>query len=95
MTRKLSISIPAGPIGLEGMLELPADQIGVVLFAHGSGSSRFSGRNRAVAHALQDEGFATLLLDLLTPEEEARDVAVHDWTVDLEALRDRPSFSMD
>ncbi|MDB5792728.1 MAG: putative phosphoribosyltransferase [Massilia sp.] len=71
MTRRLSISIPAGPVGLEGMLELPADPIGVVLFAHGSGSSRFSPRNNRVAAELRNAGAATLLLDLLTPDEDA------------------------
>jgi dienelactone hydrolase len=71
MTRKLSTSIPAGAAQLEGMLELPASPIGVVLFAHGSGSSRFSPRNNQVAAELRDAGIATLLLDLLTPEEDA------------------------
>jgi putative phosphoribosyl transferase len=70
MTRKLSTSIPAGAARLEGMLELPASPIGVVLFAHGSGSSRFSPRNNQVAAELRDAGIATLLLDLLTPEED-------------------------
>jgi putative phosphoribosyl transferase len=71
MTRKLLTSIPAGPAQLEGMLELPATPIGVVLFAHGSGSSRFSPRNKQVAEALVEAGIATLLLDLLTPAEDA------------------------
>ena len=73
MTRKLLTSIPAGPASLEGMLELPADPIGVVLFAHGSSSSRFSPRNNRVAADLRNAGVATLLLDLLTPQEEASD----------------------
>ena len=71
MTRKLLTSIPVGGALLEGMLELPATPIGVVLFAHGSGSSRFSPRNNQVAAELRDGGIATLLLDLLTPEEDA------------------------
>jgi putative phosphoribosyl transferase len=71
MTRKLSTSIPAGATRLDGMLELPAAPIGVVLFAHGSGSSRFSPRNNQVAAELRNAGIATLLLDLLTPEEDA------------------------
>ncbi|THC45444.1 dienelactone hydrolase family protein [Massilia sp. Mn16-1_5] len=71
MTRKLLSSIVAGAATMEGMLELPAAPIGVVLFAHGSGSSRFSPRNNQVAAALRDAGMATLLLDLLTPEEDA------------------------
>jgi putative phosphoribosyl transferase len=71
MTRKRLTSIPAGPALLEGMLELPATPIGVVLFAHGSGSSRFSPRNNQVAAELIEAGIATLLLDLLTPAEDA------------------------
>jgi putative phosphoribosyl transferase len=71
MTRKLLTRIPAGPAQLEGMLELPATPIGVVLFAHGSGSGRFSPRNNQVAEALVEAGIATLLLDLLTPAEDA------------------------
>jgi putative phosphoribosyl transferase len=71
MTRKLDISIPAGAALLEGVLALPLAPIGVVLFAHGSGSSRFSPRNNQVAAELVDAGIATLLLDLLTPEEDA------------------------
>src|SRR6476469_8428953 len=55
---------------LEGTLTLPAQPVGMVLFAHGSGSSRFSPRNRFVAEALQQVGLGTLLMDLLTREEE-------------------------
>ena len=61
------IAIP--PVGLVGDLNVPAEPRGIVLFAHGSGSSRLSPRNIAVAEALHSQGFATLLLDLLTPEE--------------------------
>jgi putative phosphoribosyl transferase len=71
MTRKLSVSIPVGVAALDGMLELPATPIGVVLFAHGSGSSRLSPRNTRVAAELRDAGIATLLLDLLTAQEDA------------------------
>jgi dienelactone hydrolase len=71
MTRKLSVSIPVGACALDGVLELPATPIGVVLFAHGSGSSRLSPRNRQVAAELRKAGVATLLLDLLTSEEDA------------------------
>ena len=63
--------IPVGPIHIEGMLELPADVSSIVLFAHGSGSSRHSKRNTYVARVLQSSGIGTLLMDLLTPEEEA------------------------
>jgi dienelactone hydrolase len=71
MTRKLSVSIPVGACALDGVLELPATPIGVVLFAHGSGSSRLSPRNRQVAAELRNAGVATLLLDLLTSAEDA------------------------
>ena len=63
--------IPVGLIHIEGMLELPADVSSIVLFAHGSGSSRHSKRNTYVARVLQSSGIGTLLMDLLTPEEEA------------------------
>lgn len=71
MTRKLPVTVPAGTAELEGMLELPASPIGVVLFAHGSGSGRFSPRNNYVAAQLRAAGIATLLLDLLSPQEDA------------------------
>lgn len=63
--------IPAGPVHIEGMLELPVNAKAVVLFAHGSGSSRHSKRNTYVARVLQNSGIGTLLMDLLTPEEVA------------------------
>ena len=59
------------PVGLPGTLRVPPDPRGVVAFVHGSGSSRFSPRNMAVAEALSRQGFATLLFDLLTSDEEA------------------------
>lgn len=58
------------PIGLPGSLQVPLDTTGIVIFAHGSGSSRLSPRNRMVAKALNSHGFATLLFDLLRPAEE-------------------------
>ena len=68
-----AVRITLGAVGLDGDLHIPERAAGLVVFAHGSGSSRFSRRNRAVAAALEHAGFATLLLDLLTPEEEAED----------------------
>jgi len=65
-----NVSIPAGAVTLEGVLELPAKPRGVVVFSHGSGSGRFSTRNRYVAGQLSKSGMATLLLDLLTAEED-------------------------
>jgi len=68
------VSIPAGPVSLEGALNVPASPAGVVIFSHGSGSGRLSPRNRYVASELHALGLGTLLLDLLT-EEEDRDYA--------------------
>ena len=64
------VRIECGPVEVEGMLELPPDPVGVVLFAHGSGSSRFSPRNNYVAAALRQSRIGTLLMDLLTREED-------------------------
>jgi putative phosphoribosyl transferase len=64
------VGIRDGPMQIEGMLELPSDPIGVVLFAHGSGSSRLSPRNNQVAEVLRDREMGTLLVDLLTPGED-------------------------
>ena len=62
-------SIPVGPITLQGTMQWIGKPTGIVVFAHGSGSSRFSPRNRHVASVLNQTGIATLLLDLLAPEE--------------------------
>jgi dienelactone hydrolase len=77
------------PIGLEGDLVVPEQSSGIVLFAHGSGSSRYSPRNRHVAEVLQQSGLGTLLLDLLTPEEgEADERTAHlRFNIDLLATR--------
>ncbi len=64
------VSIPADDVTLEGVLELPAAVSGLVIFSHGSGSGRHSPRNQFVAQALREAGLGTLLLDLLTPEED-------------------------
>lgn len=66
-----AVQVPAGGLRLQGDLALPGAPFGVVLFAHGSGSSRLSPRNRYVADRLNRAGLATLLLDLLTPAEES------------------------
>src|SRR5919199_5913562 len=62
------------PIILEGSLTIPTNAKGIVIFAHGSGSSRHSTRNRYVAQVLNNDGISTLLIDLLTPEEEGFDL---------------------
>jgi putative phosphoribosyl transferase len=79
------VQIPVGGVRIEGMLQLPVDPSGVVVFAHGSGSSRHSPRNNFVAEALRANGLGTLLIDLLTVEED-RDVAVR---FDIELLTSR------
>jgi dienelactone hydrolase len=71
MTTTALVHVAAGTATMEGMLELPHDAAGVVLFAHGSGSSRLSPRNNHVARVLRDAGIGTLLLDLLTPQEDS------------------------
>jgi len=83
------ITIPVGAVGLEGDLTVPAHASGVVLFAHGSGSSRRSPRNRHVAKSLQAGGFATLLLDLLTENEEWIDERTAQLRFDIELLAGR------
>ena len=69
----VTLQIPAGEVTLTGDLAIPENARGLVLFAHGSGSSRQSPRNQAVAETLRNAGMATLLFDLLTPHEEAED----------------------
>jgi len=84
-----AVSIPCGSVSLAGDLEVPENPGGVVLFAHGSGSSRHSPRNRFVAQTLRDEGFATLLMDLLTAEEEQVDIRTAQLRFDIGLLTER------
>nr|WP_049820180.1 dienelactone hydrolase family protein [Bradyrhizobium japonicum] len=97
MKRDQSLDVLIPPLGLAGTLTLPENPRGLVVFAHGSGSSRFSTRNIAVAQGLNARRFATLLFDLLTPQEECdranvfnvgmlgkRLVAAVDWLQGLE-----------
>lgn len=79
----------AGGITLTGDLVIPSEPIGLVLFAHGSGSSRRSPRNRAVAEVLNAAGLATLLFDLLTPEEEMAERHTGHLRFDIGLLSDR------
>ncbi|MGW8184468.1 MAG: alpha/beta hydrolase, partial [Burkholderiales bacterium] len=69
----MDVTVQAADAALEGALVLPQAAAGVVVFAHGSGSSRFSPRNRYVADVLQQGGLGTLLFDLLTAREHAID----------------------
>jgi putative phosphoribosyl transferase len=83
------VRLRAGTAELVGDLVVPAGAAGVVLFAHGSGSSRHSPRNRLVAGALRRVGLATLLLDLLTPAEEERDRVTAELRFDVALLAER------
>jgi putative phosphoribosyl transferase len=83
------VRITAGPVILEGNLNLPEGARGIVLFAHGSGSSRHSPRNRYVAQLLNQAKFATLLVDLLTAEEEAIDLRTAQLRFDIGLLAAR------
>lgn len=83
------VLIPVGSVELEGDLTIPAAAQGIVLFAHGSGSSRHSPRNRYVAEVLQQEGLATLLLDLLTADEEEIDLRTRHLRFDISLLSER------
>jgi len=89
------VEIPVGDAVLEGRLVVPPGARGVVLFAHGSGSSRFSRRNRFVAELLQGAGLATLLFDLLTAEEEVVDRITADLRFDIELLAHRLAAAVD
>jgi dienelactone hydrolase len=84
-----SVVVSAGDVRLEGTLAVPAGARGVVLFAHGSGSSRHSPRNRFVAGALQARGLATLLVDLLTADEERVDLRTRELRFDIGLLAAR------
>jgi putative phosphoribosyl transferase len=80
---------------LEGDLHVPENAAGLVIFAHGSGSSRFSSRNRAVAEYLEQSGMATLLLDLLTPREEQVDVLTAEYRFNIPLLGRRVASAID
>lgn len=84
-----TIEFRADDLRLEGTLGVPADAIGLVIFAHGSGSSRFSERNRYVARELRRAGLATLLLDLLSSSEERIDDITRELRFDISMLARR------
>jgi putative phosphoribosyl transferase len=96
---ELSVSLPTAGVVLDGDLALPdeaPDEVrGVVLFAHGSGSSRHSPRNRRVANALNQIGWATLLMDLLTAQEESVDLRTHQHRFDIPRLAARLTGAVD
>ncbi|HJS90781.1 MAG TPA: hypothetical protein VJ738_12525 [Steroidobacteraceae bacterium] len=84
-----SVSIEADAVALRGFVEIPAGAGGVVLFAHGSGSSRFSPRNNYVAQTLREAQVGTVLFDLLTAEEERLDEATRELRFDIPLLTRR------
>jgi putative phosphoribosyl transferase len=84
-----AIRVPIGDRWLDGDLNVPEGSRGVILFAHGSGSSRHSPRNQYVAQVLAEHGFATLLIDLLTPQEEAVDDETAHLRFDIDLLATR------
>ena len=90
-----SVHVGSHGVMLEGELVIPANAHGMVAFAHGSGSSRHSPRNRYVAEVLQGAGLATLLLDLLTPDEEAIDLQTMQLRFDIDLLADRVAGTVD
>jgi dienelactone hydrolase len=83
------VHIPSGEVILEGELQVPGEAEGVVLFAHGSGSSRYSPRNQYVAQVIREAGFGTLLFDLLTRREEAIDLQTRHLRFDIGLLARR------
>lgn len=89
--QKALIRIAAGPVELEGMLELPAAARGIILFAHGSGSSRLSPRNNYVAAQIRGAEMGTLLIDLLTAQEDQ----VYQARFDISLLTQRVETAID
>jgi len=88
-TKEEVVVIPVGKATIEGNLVIPIGARGVVLFAHGSGSGRFSPRNQYVAKVLNEAGIGTLLIDLLTKEEEEIDTATGEFRFDIGLLSQR------
>lgn len=86
--RRLTVPL-ASEVALDGDLAVPEEPLGVVVFAHGSGSSRHSPRNRMVAAHLQRRGLATMLVDLLTEDEERVDLRTRHLRFDVELLARR------
>jgi putative phosphoribosyl transferase len=87
--RSVTIALPDRRGEVQGDLALPDAAAGVVVFAHGSGSSRLSPRNRSVAESLRRRGLGTLLMDLLTPEEDAVDARTGEFRFDVDLLAGR------
>jgi dienelactone hydrolase len=95
LSQALIVRIPAGRITLNADLVVPINARGIVLFAHGSGSSRHSPRNQFVARVLHQNDIATLMMDLLTPEEERLDNQTRELRFDIGLLADRLTAAVD
>jgi pimeloyl-ACP methyl ester carboxylesterase len=95
MEQSAAVQINIGRALIEGDLRVPLRAAGVVVFAHGSGSSRFSRRNRQVANVLHGGGYATLLLDLLTHAEDAIDEQTGEYRFDVDRLGHRVVAALD
>lgn len=95
MTRKSEVSIEAGDASLPGTLTLPDGCTGLVVFSHGSGSSRYSPRNRRVAGILNEGGLGTLLFDLLTAGEHEMDQRTREHRFDIDLLTGRLTAAVD
>jgi len=89
LTKHAPVSVPAGKVVLQGDLSMPSEPRGIVLFAHGSGSSRHSPRNRYVAEVLHERSLGTLLVDLLTAGEEQEDDVTAQLRFDIGLLTQR------
>jgi len=89
------VRVPARTVSLEGDLTLPEGAQEIVLFAHGTGSTRFSNRKRHIARILNESGLATLLIDLLSPEEEAVDQETAAFRFDIGLLAERLTSTID
>jgi len=87
--REIAVAVPSGEVTLEGSLAIPDGARGIVMFAHGSGSTRHSPRNRYVAEELRFGGLGTLLLDLLTTDEQGVDDRTRELRFDIGLLADR------
>jgi putative phosphoribosyl transferase len=90
-----SVRLKKGKVMLEGVLQIPAGSVGAVLFAHGSGSSRHSTRNRAVAAALRRARLGTLLIDLLSTSEADLDARTMHLRFDIARLAERLNWAVD
>ena len=95
MVQPSAVQIKAGDALIEGDLTIPVNATGLVVFSHGSGSSRFSRRNKSVAQVLQAGGYATLLLDLLTRQEDVIDEQTREYRFDVDRLGHRVVAAID